>query len=217
MCCKGTFNQKLIEILINAGYVILSQKLYVSKKYYTSYEKYKRSRTYLSSYFMCALIYYEYPILFLSKLKEPKISLIKYNKYELKINTEFENIIDNCIKYHGKEWLTEPLKNVLIKIFNENKNIQMICFGLYRDNEIKAGEFGIIIGKMYISYTSYHEENSSGTIQMIKTFRYLKNIGIICCNLFGLGKGNDYKYKFGTINLLRDEYIKLFRELCNDI
>jgi hypothetical protein len=54
---SASFDIDIIEKFINAGYVILSQKTYANKKQYTSTMKYKKSRSYLSSYFMCALIY----------------------------------------------------------------------------------------------------------------------------------------------------------------
>jgi Leu/Phe-tRNA-protein transferase len=215
MCMTISFNIEMINKFINAGYVILSQKIYISKKNYTSEIKYKKTRSYLSAIFLCALIYDSYPVLFLSNLKEPKITLKKFNNYELKVDIDFDKIIDKCSEIHGESWLTKPLRDCFKKIHKMYKKINLISFGVYKNNELKAGEFGIISGKMYVSYTGYYEESSAGTIQMIKMFKYLKNNGIICCNLFGPGYA--YKYKFGTIDIDREKYIKLFREMKNKI
>ena len=214
-CMSISYRIDLVEKLINSGYIILSQKIFVSKKQYNSVLKLKKTRSYLSSFFMCAFIYKKYPILFLANLKEPKISIKRLNDYELKIDVDFDEIVDKCAEIHGDGWLTKPLRECFKKI-HRNSIVKFISFGLYKNDKLKAGEFGVLIGGMYISYSGYHIESSAGTIQMIKMFRYLKTKEIICCNLFGTGEKMEYKYRFGAIDVNRNDYIKLFRELKNN-
>jgi Leu/Phe-tRNA-protein transferase len=158
---------------------------------------------------MVAKIYNKYHILFLKNLYIPKNVMKKLDYY--KINTDFDVIIDNCVKNHGEEWLSKQLVKCFKLLHLENDNMKITCFCLYKNNELKSGEFGIIIGKMYFSYSGYYEESSAGTIQMSKMFLYLKNNGFICCNLFGTGKED--KYRFLTIDINREDYIKLYNEL----
>ena len=135
----------------------------------------------------------------------------RLNEYNLKINIDFNEIVNKCVQLHGEQCLTEPLRECIKKACRNNK-INIISFGLYKNNVLKSGEFGVLIGKMYISYSGYYIESSAGTIQMIKMFRYLRDSGVICCNLFGTGDKMEYKYRFGAIDICRNEYIKLFRE-----
>jgi Leu/Phe-tRNA-protein transferase len=201
--------------LIISGFIVLSQKLYVNSKCYASEIKPEKRKNFMSQYFMTALIFNKYPVLFLEDLHEPRGIIKKINGYELKVNSDFDLVIDKCREIHGEIWLSEPLINWFKMMHRRNNNIKVVCFGVYRNGILKAGEFGIIIGEMYFSYSGYHEESSAGTIQMLKMFRYLKDNNFICCILFGAGETHNYKYRFGTIDINREEYIKLFRELKN--
>jgi Leu/Phe-tRNA-protein transferase len=209
-----SFDILLVAKLIESGFIILSGRNYINKynKKWSWDEKYFGKKYFFSKTMMFAMLYNKYPILFLNNVHEPKTVLRVLNRYELKIDSDFDKIVDKCSEIHGEYWLSQKMRNCYKKLYKENReNFKFISFALYHDNELKAGEFGCIVGKMYISYSGYYEKSGAGTVQMIKMFRYLKDAGFICCNLFG--EGFRYKYRFGTIDLNIKDYFKLFNEI----
>jgi Leu/Phe-tRNA-protein transferase len=131
-------------------------------------------------------------------------------RYELRADADFDRIIEKCIAVHGDGWLTEPLIALIRAIrARQNPQVRPFSFGLYRDGELRAGEFGAIVGRVYTSYSGYHEESSAGTVQMILTAQWLKDHNFA---FWDLGMPLEYKQKLGAKLLNTPEFIRLFRE-----
>jgi Leu/Phe-tRNA-protein transferase len=148
--------------------------------------------------------------------------------YELRPDADFEFILDRCVAIHGDDWLTKPLVDAIKKIRFLNtlalqsgdncaspglpdvfSRIRPASFALYRDGKLVAGEFGIIAGRVYTSYSGYYDEDNSGTVQLIKTTQYLRDSGF---TFFDLGMPLDYKTGLGALDISPEEFVKLFRE-----
>jgi Leu/Phe-tRNA-protein transferase len=131
-------------------------------------------------------------------------------RYELRADADFDRIIGKCVAVHGDGWLTEPLVDLIRAVrARQNPRVRPFSFGLYRDGELRAGEFGVIAGRVYTSYSGYHEESSAGNVQMILTSRWLKEQGFA---FWDLGMPLEYKRKLGAKLLNTAEFIRLFRE-----
>jgi Leu/Phe-tRNA-protein transferase len=87
--------------------------------------------------------------------------------------------------------------------------VRPFSFGLYREGELRAGEFGVIAGRVYTSYSGYHEEGSAGSVQMILTARWLADHGFA---FWDLGMPLDYKGKLGAKLLNTGDFMRIFRE-----
>jgi Leu/Phe-tRNA-protein transferase len=130
-------------------------------------------------------------------------------RYELRYNNDFDLILEKCVQAHGDSWLTAPLCESIRRIREiPGCPVRPVSFGVYREGELKAGEFGIEAGRVYTSYSGYHGENSSGTVQMLLTGRYLRDKGFA---FWDLGMPLDYKERFGAKNLTPAEFVGLFR------
>jgi len=129
--------------------------------------------------------------------------------YELYFDADFDYIVDRCIAVHGADWLTPPLIDVIKTIrHNRSQGVYPASFALYRDGKLVAGEFGIITGRVYTSYSGYYDENNAGTVQLILTTRYLEEHGFA---FFDLGMPLQYKTDLGATDLSPQEFIDLFR------
>jgi hypothetical protein len=94
-------------------------------------------------------------------------------------------------------------------------HVRPVSFGVYRNGELKAGEFGIIEGRVYTSYSGYYEEDNAGTVQLILTAQFLQNSGF---DFFDLGMPLAYKYALGAQDIDPFSFILLFRraQICYD-
>jgi Leu/Phe-tRNA-protein transferase len=81
-------------------------------------------------------------------------------------------------------------------------------FALYRDGKLAAGEFGIICGKVYTSYSGFYDEDNAGTVQLILAARHLQEQGF---SFFDLGMPLDYKTDLGAESISAEAFVKLFR------
>ena len=131
------------------------------------------------------------------------------SRYELRVNSDFEIILDKCIAIHGDAWLTRPLAEAIKNLHGKNSQVKPVSFGLYRDGELKAGEIGISVGRVYTSYSGYYEEDNAGTVQMILMTQWLEKTGF---DFLDLGMPLDYKFAIGAKNIDPASFVGLFRK-----
>jgi Leu/Phe-tRNA-protein transferase len=132
------------------------------------------------------------------------------SRYELRPGTDFEYILDRCVAVHGGDWLTPPLVDTIKQIHKTPplEHVYPASFALYREGKLVAGEFGVIAGKVYTSYSGYYDEPNAGTVQLIKTTRWLERRGFA---FFDLGMPLDYKNDLGAADTGPAEFTALFR------
>jgi leucyl/phenylalanyl-tRNA--protein transferase len=209
------FDTSFISKLIESGFVILTGKCMFdtyNQKILDPDNININKENIATQELIIARLYKKYPVIFLYDLHIPKSVFRKLHKYELRVDTDFDIIVDKCSKIHGEGWLFENTRNLFKKLYRESSPyFRFTSFALYRDNELKAGEFGCVIGNMlYISYSGYYEESGAGTIQLTMMFQFLEESNFICCNLFGI---NDYKYKLGATDVYIKQYLSLFKAI----
>jgi Leu/Phe-tRNA-protein transferase len=130
-------------------------------------------------------------------------------RYELRADADFDLIVDKCIAVHGDGWLTPPLVALIREIRERNDpGVRPFSFGVYRDGLLRAGEFGVTAGRVYTSYSGYHDETNAGTTQMILTAHWLRDRGFA---FWDLGMPLDYKWKMGAAVIDTAEFIRIFR------
>ena len=130
-------------------------------------------------------------------------------QYELRVNTDFDLILDKCVKIHGAEWLTPPLTEMLKRLRKRNDlRTKPVSFAVYRDGQLKAGEIGVVMGRVYTSYSGYYEEGNAGTVQMILMTQWLNETGF---DFLDLGMPLDYKTALGAQDITPSRFVELFR------
>jgi len=205
-----TFNKKFICELMYSGFYITSDILNKETLWFDLENTDKKK----FGYFPLLNIWKIQTVLFFDNLHITKsINRIMKN-YELRINYNFKNVLNNIIKRHGGVWITPPLKKTLIKLNNSNYKAKAVSFEVYKNGELKAGEIGIVTGKIYTSYSGFYNESSAGSVQLAMMLNYLKDNNFAFCN-FGTDdsiKNNLYKIKLGSVYIDRSYFIRLWRE-----
>ena len=139
--------------------------------------------------------------------------------FELRVDADFDRIVDRCVEIHGEDWLTPPLVTSIKKIREfspkaagrllPSENARPASFALYRGGKLVAGEFGVVCGRVYTSYSGYYDEDNAGTVQLILATRYLQEQGF---SFFDLGMPLDYKNDLGAKDISPEEFVRLFRD-----
>ena len=202
LCLSLSFDPDFIERLMKAGFLVMSSKL-------TDTEEDNEQ------FILCPKLHLTRSILFFDNLHIKKSIRPYLNRFELHVDTDFDYIIDRCIETHGDCWLTQPLITAIrnIRVCNLH-GVHPMSFALYHQNQHNgqskpvAGEFGIMAGKVYTSYSGYYDEDNAGTVQLILATRYLAEHGFA---FFDLGMPLDYKATLGAVNVSPQEFVRLFR------
>jgi Leu/Phe-tRNA-protein transferase len=200
-CIAGDFSPEFIARMMEAGFLVMSANLAEKddEPYYILLPKLHLIRS----------------VLFFENLHIKKSIRRLLDRYELRVNTDFDRIIDRCVEKHGGDWLTPPLVECIKKIRQSppkaaaEGGARPACFAVYRDGKLAAGEFGIACGGIYTSYSGFYDEDNSGTVQLILTALYLQGHGF---SFFDLGMPMNYKADLGAIDICPREFVRLFRD-----
>jgi Leu/Phe-tRNA-protein transferase len=223
-CISLDFDPDFIARLMGAGFLVMSARLFDDESgENVPSEEGSPSTEGGIQYILLPRLHLTRSVLFLDKLHIKK-SIRRYlPRYELRFDTDFDYIIDRCIEIHGDYWLTPPLISAIRNIRQKRLygkapvkegvpstegNVYPVSFSLYRDGKLVAGDFGVIVGRVYTSYSGYYDETNSGTVQLILSTRYLQEHGFA---LFDFGMPMDYKTDLGAINVSPEEFVTLFR------
>jgi Leu/Phe-tRNA-protein transferase len=199
-CWGDNFKPEFLSKLVQEGFFIMSRKI-------------KRNDGTVS-YLPQAMHHLSRSILFFDNIKMTKTVKRFLNKYELKSFDNIEMIIDKCVEIHGSGWLSPILVQSMKKIAkSDNPKVTFIAFGLYREGKLVAGDFGALVGRIYSSYSGFHLESNSGSVQMILTAKYLKDNGFA---FWDLGMPLKYKSELGAKTINIDDFTKLWRKYSNE-
>jgi Leu/Phe-tRNA-protein transferase len=194
-CISYSFDSIFISNLMSAGFLVMSKYKHIENK---------------NTLVVLPMHHITRSILNFRDLHISRTQKRYIKQYTLKFDHDFEKIINKCVNIHRSVWLSKELVDAILKIKHESiGNINPVSFGVYKNGELKAGEFGIISGKVFTSYSGYHEENNAGTIQMILTAKYLSNHNF---SFWDLGMPLKYKQGLGAININLEEFLQMFRK-----
>jgi len=207
-CIAVDFSPEFIARLMEAGFLVMSANIAADDS-----EK--------QDFILLPKLHLERSALFFENLHIKKSLRRFLSRYELRPDAEFDRIIGRCVEKHGDEWLTPPLVECIKKIrasllggtvggtrLVPTGNAYPASFALYRDGKLTAGEFGVVCGKVYTSYSGFYDEDNAGTAQLILAARHLQEQGF---SFFDLGMPMDYKTALGAVDINPEEFVRLFR------
>ena len=202
-CLARDFDEAFINRLMEAGFLVMSVEL---KDDDSNTEN--ESEDAEPFYILLPKLHLVRSVLFFPDLHIKKSIRRFLSQYELRVNTDFDFILDKCVQIHGSDWLTPPLVAALKNMHRNNTGAKPVSFAVYWEGELKAGEIGVVMGQVYTSYSGYYEEDNAGTVQMILMTRWLEENGFA---FLDLGMPLDYKTTLGAKDITPDRFVELFR------
>lgn len=96
-------------------------------------------------------------ILYPYKLKVTKSLKISLKKYEVKYNTCFRKVIENCADmYRGMQdgtWITKDMKDAYIKL---HKSGIAHSFETFYNGKLVGGLYGVVTGRIFVGESMFH-------------------------------------------------------------
>jgi Leu/Phe-tRNA-protein transferase len=203
-CLAKDFDEDFINRLMAAGFLVMSTELKDENS--NAENNYEEAEPF---YILLPKLHLVRSVLFFPDLHIRKSIRPFLSEYELRVNTDFDFILDKCVQIHGSDWLTPPLVGILKSLHRKNAGAMPFSFALYREGKLRAGEIGVVIGRVYTSYSGYYEEDNAGTVQMILMTRWLEESGFA---FLDLGMPLDYKTGLGAKDIDPGRFVELFRE-----
>ena len=204
-CLADDFSPEFVRRLMEAGFLVMSANIAEEGEE--------------QDFIMLPKLHLVRSALFFENLHIKKSIRRLLNRYELRADVEFDRIVDRCVLIHGADWLTPPLVTSIKKIREQSPDtakqlaptdvVRPVSFALYRNGKLVAGEFGVVCGRVYTSYSGYYDEDNAGTVQIILAASYLQEHGF---SFFDFGMPLDYKTGLGAVDISPEEFVRLFRK-----
>jgi len=143
-------------------------------------------------------------------LKEFKVSkslrkILKKNNYEIKINKNFEKVINLCAKNPSRNntWINNQIIINYIKLHKIGKANSVEC---YYDNQLVGGLYGILLGKIFCGESMFSIEKNASKISMAYLAAHLIEGGF---EFIDTQFYSEHLKQFGTKKIIKSEYLKL--------
>eukprot|EP00656_Telonema_subtile_P016563 TRINITY_DN18758_c0_g1_i1.p1 TRINITY_DN18758_c0_g1~~TRINITY_DN18758_c0_g1_i1.p1 ORF type:complete len:249 (+),score=57.34 TRINITY_DN18758_c0_g1_i1:278-1024(+) len=137
--------------------------------------------------------------------------------FQFSVGRDFDAVVEGCIEQHGENWLYPPMRHIFQVLREQHQQlpaplngIRLLCFEVWKDGELAAGEIGAAIGGVYTSYTGFYRVSGAGKAQLAGTHQWLEERGI---RMWDLGQMMEYKLEVGATAMPRAQFVSLFEQL----
>ena len=134
---------------------------------------------------------------------------IKNRGFEIKSNTNFENVIKNCQKVKRKHENDTWIDDNFIKAYTLMHNLEFAnSIEVYLDGELVAGLYGLIINDIFCGESMFSLVNDASKVAFFYLCNWAKenSIKIIDCQVY-----NKHLESLGAYEISREEYFKILK------
>jgi len=146
-------------------------------------------------------------------LKEFKITkslkkVIKQNRYNIKINTCFQEVIKLCSKnkFRKTSWINKQIIDNYIELHDLGFAKSIECFN---EKKLVGGLYGIIVGKIFCGESMFSLEKNASKVALVYLAALLKenNYKFIDTQFY-----SEHLKQFGTKKITKGEYQKILQQ-----
>ena len=149
-------------------------------------------------------------------LREFKISkslrkVLKKKNYKVKINKNFEKVINLCAKnpLRNNTWINNQIIINYIKLHKIGKANSVEC---YYNNELVGGLYGILLGNIFCGESMFSIQKNASKISMAYLAAHLIEGGF---EFIDTQFYSEHLKQFGTKKILKSEYLELLSRNWN--
>ena len=130
---------------------------------------------------------------------------LKKKNYVIKINTNFERVIELCAKNINREktWINKQIISNYIKLFKIGKAKSVEC---YFNNKLAGGLYGITIGNIFCGESMFSIEKDASKISLAYLAAHLIEGGF---EFIDTQFYSSHLKQFGTKQIIRSDFHKL--------
>lgn len=134
---------------------------------------------------------------------------LKNNPYEVRFNTNFEEVIINCSKIpradNAGTWITEDIIKAYINLHKEGYAYSVET---YLDEELVGGVYGVCINRFYSGESMFHKADNASKVALVSLLYKLKqqDIGWLDTQMV-----TPVVESLGGLEIPRETYLKMLK------
>lgn len=141
------------------------------------------------------------------KISKSLIKIIKKDKHRIKINTDFERVINLCSKNKNRDnsWINKQIIDNYIKLHELGFAKSIEC---YYNNSIVGGLYGIIIGKIFCGESMFSLKSNASKIALTYLAALLKQAKF---KFIDTQFYSEHLKQFGTKKISKKKYHEILK------
>ena len=153
-------------------------------------------------------------VFYFNKIKIPKKfkRFLKNNNFQLAIDNNFEQVINNCAKLtdsRNDTWINSTIKKIYIDMHNAGLAHSVEC---YLNKELVGGLYGIKIGKIFFGESMFSFVSNASKVTLIHLLERLKVGGFKILDTQFI---NEHLKQFGAIEVSNKEFRNIIEKNIN--
>ena len=150
-----------------------------------------------------------------NKIKIPKKfkKFLKHNNFQLAIDKNFEQVINNCAKLtinRKDTWINSTIKKIYIEMHNTGLAHSVEC---YLNNELVGGLYGVKIGRVFFGESMFSFVSNASKVTLVHLIERLKVGGYKILDTQFI---NEHLKQFGAIEVSNNEFKKIIKKNINE-
>jgi leucyl/phenylalanyl-tRNA---protein transferase len=138
------------------------------------------------------------------------LKTVKSNKYIVKADNNFSNVIDNCAlvkrKHEKGTWITDEMKAAYIRLYNKG---YAHSFEAYYNDELVGGLYGVSLGRAFFGESMFHTKPDASKVALFYLIEFAKkyNFLFIDSQIY-----TPHLDSLGAKEITRKKYLSLLNE-----
>jgi len=149
-----------------------------------------------------------------NNIKIPKKfkKFLKKNNFQIAIDNNFEQVINNCAKLNSSRkdtWINSTIKKIYIEMHNNGLAHSVEC---YLNKELVGGLYGIKIGRIFFGESMFSFVSNASKVTLIHLLERLKIGGFKILDTQFI---NEHLKQFGAIEVSNKEFKSIIEKNIN--
>lgn len=102
--------------------------------------------------------------------------LIRSDRFQVAIDTDFQSVIEACATTHGSTWINLPIRSLFSELF-EKGHVHSV--EVYEKNQLVGGLYGLALGGAFFGESMFHAATNASKVALVHLVARL-NAGGFC-------------------------------------
>ena len=102
--------------------------------------------------------------------------LIRSDRFQVTIDTDFQSVIEACATTHGSTWINLPIRSLFSELF-EKGHVHSV--EVYEKNQLVGGLYGLALGGAFFGESMFHTATNASKVALVHLVARL-NAGGFC-------------------------------------
>ena len=153
-------------------------------------------------------------VFYFNKIKIPKKfkRFLKKNNFQIAIDNNFEQVINNCAKLNSSRkdtWINSTIKKIYIEMHNNGFAHSVEC---YLNKELVGGLYGVKIGRIFFGESMFSFVSNASKVTLVHLLERLKIGGFKILDTQFI---NEHLKQFGAIEVSNKEFKSIIEKNIN--